>query len=364
MTTPFRLGALLFGFLVAFGAVEAGLRVAGMGFGSSPMEPDPHLHHVHPRNYTFVQQHPSGELGGFEIHYDGEGRVVRSPTPPTAADRPSGGCRVALLGDSFTEGGQVPFDVSFAGLLEEAGDGACDVRNYGVRSYSPAIYLVQWTREVRPWQPTHVLVLLYANDVREDVLYMESAVVGDDGWPAAVRGPSGGWLVSQLRRSYVARFARTVYMRASWAWAHRGEDQWHIGGVVEENPEWAGPTPGLVLELNRRVVADGARMVLMVVPSRYKLMGDGSVHVETDFHERVMRWAGEHDVGFLDLDSPFVRASRPGIPLFFRQDIHFNEEGHALTAAIIARAFPALFPGWAAITSEAVEAAFGDRAPR
>src|SRR4029453_16490317 len=163
-----KLIALAVGMLLGIVAVEVVLRAMGMGFCNSPMEPDPFLDHVHPRNYTFVQQHPSGELGGFQIEYDDEGRVYRGrAAKPQPAPAPGhGACRGALLGDSFTEGGQVPFAVSFAGLLEDAAAGACEVRNYGVRSYSPAIYLVQWTRDVRPWKPTHVFLLLFGNDVR------------------------------------------------------------------------------------------------------------------------------------------------------------------------------------------------------
>ena len=62
MRIAFRLTALLIGVLLAFVVVEVGLRATGMGFGNSPMEPDPYLHHVHPKNYRFIQQHPSGEL--------------------------------------------------------------------------------------------------------------------------------------------------------------------------------------------------------------------------------------------------------------------------------------------------------------
>ena len=80
MKILFRLAAPGLGLLVAFVIVEIGLRAAGMGFGNSPMEPDPVLHHVHPKNYSFIQQHPSGELGGFEIQYNADGRVERRRT--------------------------------------------------------------------------------------------------------------------------------------------------------------------------------------------------------------------------------------------------------------------------------------------
>ena len=41
MRILFRLVALGLGLLAAFVIVEIGLRAAGMGFGNSPMEPDP-----------------------------------------------------------------------------------------------------------------------------------------------------------------------------------------------------------------------------------------------------------------------------------------------------------------------------------
>ena len=361
MKILFRLGALGVGLLAAVLAAEVALRFMGMGFGNSPMEPDPVLHHVHPKNYTFVQQHPSGELGGFPIYYNSEGRVVRGPgaaaTPGNTAN-----CRIALMGDSFTEAGQVPFAESFAGLLEGATQ-RCEVRNYGVRSYSPAIYLVQWTELIRPWRPTHVFVLLFGGDVREDVSYLTTATVDDKGLPTAIHGPSDGWLASQLRRFYVARFARMVLQRMAWAREHAGEPQWTVGGVVEENPEWGGPTPLIVAELNRRVAAEGGRLSVMAVPSRYRLMGDGSIPIPRDFHETVKQWAAQSGIDFLDLNQPFERAAAAGVPLFFLQDIHFTAEGNALVASAISRTHPDLFDASQTITSRSVRAAFPASTP-
>jgi lysophospholipase L1-like esterase len=362
MKILFRLAALGLGLLVAFVIVEIGLRAAGMGFGNSPMEPDPVLHHVHPKNYAFIQEHPSGELGGFEIQYNANGRVDRGA--PREETNEALDCRVALMGDSFTEAGQVPYADSFAGLLEDAARGSCEVRNYGVRSYSPAIYLVQWTRDVRPWKPTHVFVLLFGNDVREDVTYMQTATVDAQGLPVAIAGPSDGWLVSQLRRSYTARFARLIYMRLSWMWQFRGQEHTIVSGVVEENPDLPQLSTTLLLAMNERVRADGARLIVMVVPSRYRLMGDGKIEIKEDFHQKVKNWAHQSGIEFLDLFDPFARGSSSDTQLFFRQDIHFTKEGHALTAAIIARAFPSLFPGWSKITSRSVQAAYGPEPSR
>ncbi|MGH9203052.1 MAG: SGNH/GDSL hydrolase family protein, partial [Vicinamibacterales bacterium] len=207
--------------------------------------------------------------------------------------------------------------------------------------------------------PTHVFVLLFGGDVGEDVGYLASSVIRE-GWPVAIQGPADGWLFATLRRSYLARFVRMVGMRAVWAWEHAGEAQWTVGVVVEEHPEWAGPTPGLLVELNRRVRASGAQLILMAVPSRYRLMGDGRIAIEgKDFHDTVKAWSHDQGIEFLDLHAAFERASRAGVLLFFLQDIHFTAEGHALVAAAIARAFPQAFGDGSAITSRSVQAAFG-----
>ena len=356
----FRIAAIVIGLALAMVVVEVALRILGMGFGNSPMESDPVLHHVHPKNYVFRQMHPSRELGGFDTYYDAEGLVVPGPEPEPPAATASN-CRVALMGDSFTEAGQVRFEESFAGRLKAAGLGACEVRNYGVRSYSPAIYLVQWTTVVRKWKPTHAFVLLFGNDVREDRNYLATAEFDAAGLPTAIRGPSGDWLLSQLRSFYVARFARMVYTQLEWAWLHYGEEQWTVGGVVEENPDWPGKSDALLLELQRRVAADGTQLVLMAVPSRYRLMGDGTIAVTGDFHQSVKEWATRHGFTFLDLWVPFERAAKSGVPLFYLKDIHFASEGHAVAAAAIARQYPALFPRWAEIRGRGVEAAFGAR---
>jgi len=333
------------------------LRAANMGFGNSPMEPDPFLHHVHPRNYRFVQQHPSGELGGFEIEYNAEGRVYAGGGQPSPAG-PAPACKVAVMGDSFTEGGQVPFAQTFAGLLEHAAGQKCEVRNYGVRSYSPAIYLVQWMRDVQPWQPDVVLLLLFGNDVREDFNYLRVSVRDERGFPTAIHGPADGWAMAQLRRAYVARFVRMISLRALWMWENYGQEQWTVGGIAEENPEWGGETPGLVAEIDRRVRAAGSRLVVMAVPSRYRLMGDGKVKVNGDFHQTVRDFTAANGIEFLDLFVPFERASRAGSPLFFLKDIHFAADGHLLTAATIARTYPAYFPQAGTLVGPPVTAAF------
>lgn len=337
-----RLLVLVCSVLVSLGLVEVGLRAANLGLGNSPIESDPYLHHVHPKNYTFVQQHPSGELGGFTISYDEARRVVRSLSESSASTGLP--CRIAFMGDSFTEAGQVPYDDGFVAILAKRAEGHCEVRNYGVRSYSPAIYLVQWTRDVSAWQPTHVFVLLFGNDVADDLGYLQTADLDANGLPTAIHGPTGGWLTAQLRKLYIARYIRATEQKWEWSRAHAGQPVWTVGGQAEENPDWADPSARLVRELHRRVTATGAQFTLMTVPSRYRLMGDGSVPVGAlDFHQKIEQWASQEHIPFLPIEPAFAAA--PKTPaLYFLQDIHFTEAGHHVAAEAITQARPELFP--------------------
>src|SRR5215212_4057126 len=96
----YRVAALTLSLVISLVAVEGALRAMNLGLGNSPIETDPFLHHVHPANYSFVQQHPSEELGGFTIRYDAERRVVgERPAPEPSGAVP---CRIAFMGDSFT----------------------------------------------------------------------------------------------------------------------------------------------------------------------------------------------------------------------------------------------------------------------
>lgn len=356
----FKLVAAGLAIVIACMALEVILRVLNMGYGSSPEESDPFLHHVHPRNYTFVQRSLTGEFGGFTVSYDNERRIHGNQTNDSA--KASSACRIAVMGDSFAEGMQVPYAQSYAGLLESAARDRCETRDYGTRSYSPAIYLVQWTRVVSAWKPTDVFLMIYSNDVSDDRTYLTSAAIDGDGLPTAIRGPQGGWLTAQLRKLYVARVSRSIWLQLTWAWKHRGEETMKIGGVVEENPQWGSPTADFVLNLDRRIRAAGSHLVITVVPSRYRLMGDGSANIDRDLHDRVKEWASVNHLEFVDLEQAFERANRAGIPLFYRQDIHFNAEGNALAAAVIARAYPGIFGRWQEITSPAVRAAFPESA--
>ena len=67
------------------------------------------------------------------------------------------------MGDGFTEANSVSWAQSFVGLIESKNSNL-SVRNFGVASYSPVIFLVQMNNEVKSFQPTDVVVQIFEND--------------------------------------------------------------------------------------------------------------------------------------------------------------------------------------------------------
>ncbi len=161
-----RFGAALVGLLILLALGELVLRVFDYGPRHAPLNADPVLHHVHPKDYGYLAYSKTGEYGGFHVYFDKDGLRAAGPEMRAANEEKPADCLVALMGDSFTEGVQVPYEDTFAGLL--ASVSPCEVKNYGVSSYSPIFYGIQWRDAVRQTSPSLVVLQLYGNDVWTD----------------------------------------------------------------------------------------------------------------------------------------------------------------------------------------------------
>src|SRR5688572_10805366 len=112
--------------------VEIILRIAGVGHSNSPTDADPVLNWVHPKNYLYKMYSPSREFGGYKVYFDSCGR--RSQLQGVARGKLKSTMSVVLLGDSFVEALQVPYDSSAVGILS-AQYPRTQVLNYGVTGY-------------------------------------------------------------------------------------------------------------------------------------------------------------------------------------------------------------------------------------
>lgn len=336
----FRVCSLVLGSLIGVAMIELGLRASGLGYSNSPVISDSTLHHKHPPDYEFVSFTPSGEYGGHRVKYDSHGLVSDPDGDREAEVAPSPRFRVAFMGDSFVEALQVPWASSFVGLLGRSGEQRQTVvKNFGVTSYSPILYALQWDDGVRDFDPTHVFLLLYSNDIRSDEKMARRVAWNGNGDPPKIPGPAGGWIVSRLRTFYLARLVRRAQLTVQWLLANSDGNAPVVGGFLEENPEVSSLSGQLVRSLARMVEATGAEFVLMVVPSKSRLLNGPPSEGSISFSEKWQKWAKVNGVSFLDLTPSFDVASA----LFFEVDIHFNEEGHRVMAELIAHAYPDLF---------------------
>jgi hypothetical protein len=70
--------SLVVGCVFALALAEAALRLLGIGYGNAPLETHPILHHVHPRNYSFLSYKPNDAYDGVHVYYSTDRRVVSS----------------------------------------------------------------------------------------------------------------------------------------------------------------------------------------------------------------------------------------------------------------------------------------------
>ncbi|MDZ4803741.1 MAG: SGNH/GDSL hydrolase family protein [Candidatus Eisenbacteria bacterium] len=162
-----RLAALLFGLLVGVAALEIGLRVIGWSA---------------PRLTTHDPNRGKAYRPGIRWHQAEEGEADIIINRWGFRDRewtlvkPPGTVRVALLGDSFVDGLQVPIDSTWAREAERRlnachafGDSTVEVMNFGVSGYGTAQELQTLRHDVHRFAPDIVVLsFLPGNDVRDN----------------------------------------------------------------------------------------------------------------------------------------------------------------------------------------------------
>lgn len=82
---------------------------------------------------------------------------------------PSGGglgdCRIALVGDSFTFGDDVPYEETWAHKLELSLPAGCRVLNFGVSGYGIDQMYLRYVKDVAAWHPNVVILGFIDHDL-------------------------------------------------------------------------------------------------------------------------------------------------------------------------------------------------------
>jgi lysophospholipase L1-like esterase len=263
-----RLALIVGGLVLALGALELALRVAGYE-ASTPRWFDPAVGWRFFPDQVVTMVEDGVDLGTATI--DAHGYRVPAHDPP----HPSGTLAIAAVGDSVTFGWPVADDATWPVRLESRlaalrDGGAVRVRNFGVPGWNTVNQARQYPLDVVPWEPDVLLLSFVLNDVQPE-----------DKGPIHTGGPIFALLkhtalltaFHQHLRPHLPGFAppqesgELTAMRKDFATRH---------GVIMGEPEgqgaayWARATEALE-RLVTRARADGVRVGLIVFPSHMQV---------------------------------------------------------------------------------------------
>lgn len=336
-----KLVVMLLACLFSLVVLEIILRFLGPPPASAPLLPDAVLHHIHMRDFAYRSYDPRNEFGNYVVYWDSEG-LVADPEKKLIRNDSKHLRRVAVMGDSFVEAGQVSYVQSAVGLLNQSAAQEVFFDNWGVSSYSPILYLPLWRTRIAQTKPEHVFLLLYENDISGDEEYAKCAEFGDDGFPIRVVAEPEASILRWLRRSSLFRFLRFSFIKIrAGFFTERDPNLTEAGEFAEISPEISDFSSNLLLQLKKEVEASGARFTLMAVPSRRADILSDPEDGPPSFASRVAKWCQEKGVGYLDLEKAFrkEREEKGASKLFFQRDIHFKPKGHELMASEIQKMF-------------------------
>jgi hypothetical protein len=266
--------------------------------------------------------------------------------------------RIAVIGDSYVEALQVPFDQSVAEWIatELTRDGHhVQVYRFGISGAPLSHYLHMAEHEAIRYAPDWIVVVLVHNDFDESLdpvagRYTSSFLrvrVGADRvveeiapvpWKAGAR--------EHLRRTATARF---LYYR--WqvrpdlltrlivpAPARRFSANIDVDAVFEQMADIVTATDHLFGRLSAVAHGSGARLLLAMDSDRRAIYAERRSAVLT-LNSMAGELARRHGIPFLDLHPIFAADwRRSGRRFEYYSDNHWNEHGHEVAGRAIAQA--------------------------
>jgi len=363
-----RLGLAAGSVLVSFLIVELILRVFGSATTGSFYELDPVTGHAF-RAGAQGWLRRQGEAY-IEINDDG----LRGPLVPK--ERAHEKLRIAVLGDSYAAGLQVPFDKTVGAILERELASSCapnvEVIGFGVPDYGTAQELLTLRERVWPYSPDIVVLAFHTgNDFRNNLRDIEPNpnrpyFMLDSGKLTLDDAFRDG---QKLRGPYYAVVSRSVLLqqldrlRANLKAARRlDKDPGAEHGVDEliyrapANADWKEAwaiTEALLLAIGREVEERAASLLVVTLSNGIQVHPDPSVRQafaarlgvgDLFYAERRLNDFGErHRLSVLSLAPEFQRHAEAHSMFLHGFDEthpgrgHWNERGHALAGELIAR---------------------------
>ncbi len=351
-----RVALVLLGILAPLLLVEIGLRIAG------PLLPGEY------QTASFVETHPAfgrrnkpgagwKKTSEYTSWVEISSKGLRGPEAEFA--KPVGESRVLVLGDSFTFAEQVNLPDTFVQLLEDqlnsSGQATYRVLNGGSNGWATANELIYLAKEGVRYQPDVVVLAFYVgNDISDNFRRVAAARDAEEA-DLALRGVDA---LEGFRK--LARASETYTLFESGVLSkilhlNSSSDADSSEAAIRSAPKTAEDgveawaiTEGLIRRMDQIARSQGARFVVMVIPSADQVAGNVRNRDEQDDpddddtvsapgldkpQERLSEITGRLGVPTLDLLPDLRRqATRSRNRLYYRQNAHFTAAGHALAA--------------------------------
>ena len=223
---------------------------------------------------------------------------VRSAEQGVVMKADAATCRIALIGDSFTFGETVPYADTWGAILGDHLGGRCQIVNFGVIGYGTDQVYLRYLKDVWPWHPDLVIFSLIDDDFRRTMSVYGFLTFPDGRFPFTkprfiLKGDEPELLLPPLASprepferasihhlpgiNYDVGYLPFEWDRAGWEWLAQSYIWRFLISVYPlhevERPEVA-PRESLKLngvliaKLRQRILADGAKPLIVLFPQR------------------------------------------------------------------------------------------------
>lgn len=287
--------------------------------------------------------------------------------------KPHGVKRVALLGDSFIQALQVPFEKTAGQLLEQSLNTSSDknlehswkweVLNFGVASYGVGQYLLTWEQYARNYEPDYVAIFVAKFHMERTVskysfgsfdsskerlwvrptfrvenneLIREPAEDFDKFLKAQedlINTEFDGQRSRRKRRLITLDYARQFKNGLVQFIRHPEQNHKLIRTPsiidTDSEAELLAINLKIIEELNRKVISEGGRLVVLDVSRSF---GDNET-----VYSALKELCSKNAIGYIPLYDDLLKADMDGIPTRWPHDDHFNETGNEIMAKALFR---------------------------
>ena len=279
--------------------------------------------------------------------------------------KPPGVKRVALLGDSFIEAVQVPFEKTAGQLLEQKlnllerereQSRRWETLNFGISNYGVGQYLLTWEQYARKYNPDYVAIFVAKFHMRRTVtkfsdgafpktekerLWVRPTFRIESG--ALVQEPAedfdefvklqtdlietefSGRRIHRRKQLVSLYYADLLHKSLAQSFDQRSK---HIttpsGNDHDADSNLLAVNMKIIEELGRNAVSTGSRLVVLDV-SRY--FGD-----EESVSSALKELCAKNGFGYIPLYEDLLKANMNGVSTRWAHDGHFNEAGNQILA--------------------------------